>query len=116
MSEQTRRDSGKFDFKSNAERAVRSIRATDTVWDAFGDKAEELDMSRADYLEALFTGEIEWENDDSDSNKNDLDFDIEEVTEILKDCLRITGKNVSREMKKKIKEVLEIMGEDIEED
>lgn len=116
MAKRDHDDSGKFAAKSDSDRAVRSIRATDETWAIFGDRADEHDMTRADYLEALLSGEIELENDDSDSNENELDFDLEEVTEILKECLTMTGKTVSRDMKKKIKEVLELMGEGPEND
>lgn len=115
MGEQDRSNSGKFAAKGDTVRAIRSIRLTDTTWDKLGDKADEHDISKADYLEALFSGEIDWESEDSDSNENELDFDVSEVTEILQECLKLKG-NVSKILKGKIKEVLEIMGEEPEEE
>jgi hypothetical protein len=42
---------GKFAPKSDAERKVRSIRATDHVWDDFGFEADKRRITRADLLE-----------------------------------------------------------------
>jgi hypothetical protein len=42
---------GRFIPKSDAERRVRTLRATDGVWQAFGQHAEAQDMTRADLLE-----------------------------------------------------------------
>lgn len=46
-----RDDSGKFAPKSDSVRSVRSIRATDWVWDEFGFLADGLKITRADLLE-----------------------------------------------------------------
>lgn len=46
-----RDDSGKFTRKSDSERKVRSIRATDHVWDDFGFEADKRRITRADLLE-----------------------------------------------------------------
>lgn len=46
-----RDDLGKFAPKSDAERKVRSIRATDWVWDEFGFFAGSRGITRADLLE-----------------------------------------------------------------
>lgn len=46
-----RTDSGQFTFKSDAARAVRSIRSTDWVWDEFGFLADGQKITRADLLE-----------------------------------------------------------------
>lgn len=116
MAELERGGNGRFAAKGNSIRAFRGIRLTDFTWNTLGEKADELDISRADYLEGLFSGEIDWQADEVESNESELDFDIEEVAEILKKCLEITGKTVSRDIKKKIKQVLEIMGQEIEED
>lgn len=115
MGEQDRNNSGKFAAKGDTVRVIRSIRLTDITWDKLGDKADEHDISKADYLEALFSGEINWESEDFSSDENELEFDVSEVTEILKKCLTLKG-NVSKILKSKIKEVLEIMGEDLEEE
>ncbi|MGB3205177.1 MAG: hypothetical protein WBB28_09330 [Crinalium sp.] len=44
---------GKFALKSDDYRAVRSVRLTDSTWQALGIAAECLGMTRADYLEQL---------------------------------------------------------------
>ncbi len=46
-----RTESGQFALKSEEVRSVRSIRATDWIWDEFGFLADQQKMSRADLLE-----------------------------------------------------------------
>lgn len=46
-----RTESGQFALKSEEVRSVRSIRATDWVWDEFGFLADQQRISRADLLE-----------------------------------------------------------------
>lgn len=48
-----RNEQGKFIPKSDAERKVRSIRATDRTWDDFGFLADQRRITRADLLELL---------------------------------------------------------------
>ena len=48
-----------FAPKSYENRKVRSVRATDKTWDYFKKKAQELDISPADYLELIAMGEAE---------------------------------------------------------
>jgi len=45
------RERGKFTNKSDSDRQVRSIRATEEVWNKFGELAEEENLTRADFLE-----------------------------------------------------------------
>lgn len=45
------RENGRFAAKSDADRKVRSIRATDRVWDDFGFLADQRRITRADLLE-----------------------------------------------------------------
>ncbi len=52
-----RDDSGKFTLKSDSERKVRSIRATDRTWDDFGFEADKRRITRADLLEQWVKGE-----------------------------------------------------------
>lgn len=108
------RDNGKFAAKGNENRAVRSIRLTDSTWNTLEDKASEQDMSKADYLEALMNGEVEWETEESDHDKTELDFDIEEVVEILTEALTLKP-NAGGKIKTEIKRALEVMGFEVEE-
>ncbi|MEB3358612.1 MAG: hypothetical protein VKK04_17940 [Synechococcales bacterium] len=48
-----RRKDGRFQPKSDEDRKVRSIRATDSAWESLGDLAESHNMSRADLVEQL---------------------------------------------------------------
>lgn len=115
MIEQERNETGKFTTKGDEVRAVRSIRLTDNTWAALGDKADEQDMTRADYLEALFAGIVEWDFDSAHSDQPDLDFDPDEAAEILREALTLRA-NAGGKIKTKIREVLELMGFDSGED
>jgi len=113
MPEQEKDDKGHFMRKSDSERKIRSIRATDNTWNLLGDKAEENDMTRADFLEALVTKQIEWEESEKEVEL-DLDFDIDEVAEILKNTLNFKG-NATKKIKAEIEKVLELMGIELDE-
>jgi hypothetical protein len=53
----TRGKSGKFIQKTDEKRQVRSLRVTDSVWEAFGKYAEERGITRADWLEERIQSE-----------------------------------------------------------
>jgi hypothetical protein len=112
MSEPVRNEHGLFAKKGDSERKVRSIRLTDKTWDTLGEKADDKEMTRADFLEALVTGEIEW--DEENENESNVDFDVDEVAKILKDALNFKG-NATKKIKAEIEKVLELMGIEIEE-
>lgn len=111
MPEQDRGDRGRFTTKGNAARAVRSVRLTDNAWKVLGEKADDQDMTRADYLEALTSGDLEWE---SEARDEELDFDLDEVAEILKEALTLKS-NAGGKIKLRIKEALQLMGVDLDE-
>ena len=113
MGEQDRTGHGWFAKKGNSVRSVRTIRLTDETWNLLGEKADENDMSKADFLESLASGEIDW-NNEKDVELN-YDFDVDEVVEILQECRNLKG-NVSRILKAKIGEALEIMGIELEDE
>lgn len=116
MTEQERSDGGKFAAKGDAIRSVRSIRLTDDTWRALGEKADDQDMTRADYLEGLFSGEVEWESDrDQKDQDSELDFDPEDVAELLKEALTLKA-NAGGKIKIRIKEALQLMGYDPSEE
>ena len=112
MAEQDRGDRGRFAAKGDVVRVVRSIRLTDTTWKALGEKADDQDMSKADYLEALFSGEIDW---DSEGSQLVHDFDPDEIAEILMDALTLKA-NAGGKIKARIKDALVLMGFDPNED
>ena len=92
---QGRDDQGRFINKSESERKVRSIRATDSTWKAFGSIASQRGITRADLLEEMIrSNEIRGRN-----NK---------VVEILKDALKLKA-NAGGAIKKKIREVLDLI-------
>lgn len=53
MSPQQRQESGRFAFKSNAHRLVRSIRLTDSTWKTLGEVADSRGITRADLIEEI---------------------------------------------------------------
>lgn len=108
------RDNGKFAPKGDENRTVRSIRATNFTWNTLEEKASEQDMSKADYLEALVSEEITWESEDSDKEAAELDFDLEEVVEILREALLLKA-NAGGKIKTEIKRALEVMGFEVED-
>jgi hypothetical protein len=57
MAMELRDDAGKFAPKSDSERKVRSIRATDRTWNDFGFEADKRRITRADLLEQWVRGE-----------------------------------------------------------
>lgn len=66
--QQVRGKQGRFVHKSDADRQVRSIRATDSTWQTFGQYANELGMTRADLLEHLV---LQWQQQRSSSQAVD---------------------------------------------
>lgn len=113
MPEREKDDRGRFAKKSTSERKIRSIRATDEVWELLGEKAEDNDMTRADLLEALVTEEVSW---DEDKNvESDVSFDVEEIAEILKEALTLKS-NAGGKIKAKIREVMQLMDIDLDDD
>lgn len=54
---ENRTDRGTFALKSESERQVRSIRATNRTWDDFGFEADKRRITRADLLEQWVKGE-----------------------------------------------------------
>jgi hypothetical protein len=110
MAEQDKDSMGRFAAKGDSVRSVRTIRLTDETWAALGEKADNEDMSKADYLEALLAGSIDWDSDDSEPDQQrELDFEPEEVAELLKEALTFKA-NAGGRIKTKIKEALEMMG------
>jgi hypothetical protein len=113
--EQDKDERGRFVVKGEVARLVRSIRLTDQCWKILGEKAEDNDMSKADYLEALVRGEINWDDEENQHSEPDLNFDPDEVAELLKEALTLKA-NAGGKIKLKIKEALELMGFDPDED
>lgn len=79
---------GRFINKSADFRKVRSIRATDKIWNTFGEEAKQLSITRADLLEQIFS-EI-FPHHAQKNNNCVIHGRILEIIEILK--LGITSK------------------------
>lgn len=112
MIDQDRNALGWFARKGSSERKIRSIRLTDETWNFLGEKADDNDMTKADFLEAIAAGEIKWNEDDE--TKSDVDFDIDEVAEILRAALSFKG-NATKKIKLEIRKVLELMDIEIDD-
>lgn len=112
--EQERQSDGRFAVKWSSVRAFRGIRLTDAAWKVLCEKANDLDMSRADYLEVLAADKVQWDSNETETEQREFDFEPDEVVEILKEALKA---NAGGAIKKKIREALELMGiEPSEED
>ena len=92
---QSRDDQGRFINKSESARKVRSIRATDEIWQRFGEIASQRRITRADLLEEMITS-------------NEIRGRNNKVVEILKDALKLKA-NAGGAIKKKIREVLDLI-------
>lgn len=107
-----RDDLGRFAIKGDDIRHVRAIRATEDTWNAFGDQAKVLGISRADYLEHLMSDEVGLDSDgDRNESASDFDFDPEEAAEILQEALTLKA-NAGGAIKAEIRKALELMGFD----
>ena len=92
---QNRDNKGQFTNKSNTQRKVRSIRATDQTWEIFGDIAQQQGITRADLLEQMMIS-------------NRVIPGKDKVVNILKDALKLKA-NAGGAIKKKIREVLDLI-------
>ena len=86
---------GRFIFKSDDYRNVRSIRVTDEIWEKFGEMALERGITRADLLEEIVKSE-------------DLPVDNDRVINLLQEALKLKA-NAGGAIKEKIREVLLIL-------
>lgn len=95
MGNQGRDGKGRFGNKSESGRKVRSLRASDEVWDKLGVMAETQGITRADLIEqfAINNGVIHGKNE----NRG---------IEILEEALKLKA-NAGGAIKKKIREYLE---------
>lgn len=94
---------GKFAPKSSTERKVRSIRATDHVWDDFGFEADRRRITRADLLE-MWISSPPVVTTTAPSGTADL----EQVIAILKQALTMKA-NAGGAIKSRIREALEVL-------
>ena len=88
---QGRNKKGQFGRKSESDRKVRSIRATDEAWEKFGEMAAQRSITRADLLEQMTNNQV---LPDSDQLR------------ILEDALKLKA-NAGGAIKKKIRKFLE---------
>ena len=92
---QNRDNKGQFTNKSDTQRKVRSIRATDQTWEIFGDIAQQQGITRADLLEQMMIF-------------NRVIPGKDKVVNILKDALKLKA-NAGGAIKNKIREVLDLI-------
>ena len=92
-----RSSEGRFTNKSDQNRHVRSIRVTDEVWQKFGEMAAQRSITRADLLEEMV------------KNNSQLSGNGQAVI-LLQEALKLKA-NAGGAIKRKIREVLLILGE-----
>lgn len=99
-------DLGRFEAKSEDERKVRSIRATDETWETFGEWASERSITRADLLE-MFTQDrrIEYLNEPCNTQ-----IDTDRILAILEEALTYKA-NAGGAIKARIKEAIALIQE-----
>lgn len=78
MGQQGRNELGKFSAKSDEHRQVRSIRLTDTAWNALGEIADSRCITRADLIEDWMHGEYF----DLENNVKQLELEIKNLKNI----------------------------------
>lgn len=101
---QMKNELGQFTSKSGEERSVRSIRATDTVWNVFGVVAENRGITRADLLELM----VESKGFELSETPCNTTVDANRIREILEEALTFKS-NAGGAIKAKIREVLELL-------
>lgn len=116
---QAKNELGRFVSKSVEERAVRSIRATESVWNQFGIEAENRGITRADLLELMVESKgfelTEFpcitQEDKQTKLRCNTQVDINRILGILKDALTLKS-NSGGAIKAKIREVIVLIGDD----
>lgn len=101
---QQKNDLGQFTSKSEDERKVRSIRATDATWMRFGDAAEERGITRADLLELM----VEDNRFDQLVEEENQGVDIKAVLDILEEAISYKG-NAGNQIKDKVREAIALI-------
>lgn len=98
-----RNEQGKFAPKSDSERKVRSIRATDRVWDDFGFEADKRRITRADLLE-------QWASSPpaATATAPSNTADLEQVIAILEQALTMKA-NAGGAIKGEIRKALDLL-------
>ena len=97
---QNRNQKGQFQNKSESERKVRSIRATDNVWQKLGEIAKQQGITRADLLEEIIKN-----NRVLHSNNSQVIHGNIENIKLLEEALKLKA-NAGGAIKKKIHEYL----------
>ncbi len=106
LMKQFKNELGHFEAKSEDERKVRSIRATDETWETFGEWASQRSITRADLLE-MFTQDrrIEHLNEPCNTQLN-----LDSILEILNEALTYKA-NAGGAIKAKIREAIALINE-----
>lgn len=99
---ENRTDRGTFALKSESERKVRSIRATDRTWDDFGFEADKRRITRADLLE-------QWVKDESlTQSQGTTPIELGLAVAILTDALDLKA-NAGGAIKAKVREAIALL-------
>lgn len=87
--------SGKFDFKGGDLRRVRSLRATDAVWEKLGEIADQRGITRADVIEKMAYADGKA---------------VEEVIEVLEEALLLKA-NAGGAIKERVRKAIDLLKE-----
>ena len=110
-----RDNGGKFAVKGDEYRKVRTIRLTDTTWQAIGDISESLDMSKADYLEKLNDDGVFTDSNDETSVENIQELFDGVIRGLLKDLYDENELEIGSKDKAAVKRYLEKLLDNLEE-
>ena len=100
---QSRNQKGQFKNKSETERKVRSIRATDDVWQKLGEIAIQQRITRADLLEEIIKNNCVLHSNNSQVIHGNI-----EAIKVLKEALKLKA-NAGGKIKEKIREYLKLI-------
>ena len=94
-----RSETGKFTAQSNERREVRSLRLTDSTWQALGDTAEKQGITRADLIEKIVSeGLLAAQPEELVNAQEDESETIVKIKEVLLEALKI--KNMTAQHRK----------------
>jgi len=99
------RENGKFQQKSDENREVRSIRATNSTWGGLGTYADRRHLTRADLLEELVD---DLAKEDGNKCKYITPIELEVIVTTLKESLNLKG-NATSKIKVEISKVLAML-------
>lgn len=100
---------GRFTPKSEEQRKVRTVRATDAVWNELGRRATDESVTRADLLEMWMSEDAGTSNPQQPSEKISPEV-VEQLRELIAEALTIPS-NKGGGIKKKLRDMQALIGD-----